>query len=117
RSDARVTLLFPPGPLGVTSCIWHHRRPQSFAFQAGMAPEGALNCGCSVEEGLFEESLMRNGVGSMVAGQTNLDAEIRRPLLALLHKRYDYRDGDFEVDPETGEWLPGEGPRVWENGL
>lgn len=32
----------------------------------------------------------------------------------LLQTRYGYRDGDFERDPRTGNWLEGEGAEKWE---
>jgi hypothetical protein len=80
-----------------------------------MAPAGHLNCGCTYEEALFEESLARHNVGSYHPGETvRMDPALRNPLLRLLQTRYAYRDGDFERDSKTGDWLPGEGPTLWE---
>ncbi|EJD35838.1 hypothetical protein AURDEDRAFT_130419 [Auricularia subglabra TFB-10046 SS5] len=115
RTEARIKLLFPPGPLGITSCVWHQRHREPPPFAAGMAPQAVLNCGCSMEEGLFEEALMRNSVGSLAGGQANFEPELRRQLLALLKKRWDYQDGDFEIDRETGDWRASEGPEYWEH--
>lgn len=117
RTEARIKLLFPPGPLGITSCVWHQRHREPPPFAAGMAPQGVLNCGCSMEEGLFEEALMRNSVGSLAGGQANFEPELRRQLLALLKKRWDYQDGDFEIDRETGDWRTSEGPEFWERAV
>ena len=80
-----------------------------------MAPPGYLNCGCSFEEALFEESLARHDVGSYHPGENvRMDPALRNPLLKLLKQRYGYRDGDFERDPITGTWVEGEGPAIWE---
>ena len=80
-----------------------------------MAPPGHLNCGCTFEEALFEESLARHGVGSYHPGENvRMDPALRNPLLKLLKQRYGYRDGDFERDPITGTWVEGEGPTPWE---
>lgn len=80
-----------------------------------MAPPGHLNCGCTYEEALFEESLARHGVGSYHPGETvRMDPALRNPLLKLLQSRYGYRDGDFERDPITGDWVEGEGNVYWE---
>ncbi|EIW52149.1 uncharacterized protein TRAVEDRAFT_53577 [Trametes versicolor FP-101664 SS1] len=57
-----------------------------------MAPPGYLNCGCTFEQALFEESLRVSRHGT----------------------RYGYRDGDFERDPRTGNWLEDEGAEKWE---
>lgn len=81
-----------------------------------MAPPGHLNCGCSHEEALFEESLARHGVGSYHPGENvRMDPALRNPLLKLLQQRYNYRDGDFERNSLTGDWLEGEGPMRWES--
>jgi hypothetical protein len=80
-----------------------------------MAPPGHLNCGCTYEEALFEESLSRHNVGSYHPGETvRMDPALRNPLLKLLQQRYCYRDGDFERDPITGNWVDGEGHAYWE---
>ena len=80
-----------------------------------MAPPGTLNCGCTQAEALFEESLSRHGVGSYLPGDNvRMDPALRNPLLRLLETRYGYRDGDFERDPVTGQWMENEGPERWE---
>jgi hypothetical protein len=43
-----------------------------------------------------------------------MDPALRNPLLKLMQVRYGYRDGDFERDPITGEWVEGEGHQLWE---
>lgn len=83
-----------------------------------MAPPGYLNCGCSFEEALFEESLSRHGIGSYHPGENvRMDPALRNPLLRLLQTRYGYQDGDFERDPKSGEWVQGEGNVLWERKL
>ena len=80
-----------------------------------MAPPGHLNCGCTFEEALFEESLSRHKVGSYHPGDSvRMDPALRNPLLKLLQRRYGYKDGDFERDPITGNWIEGEGHAPWE---
>jgi hypothetical protein len=74
-----------------------------------------LNCGCTYEQALFEESLARHGVGAYHPGENvRMDPALRNPLLQLLQTRYGYRDGDFERDPVTGAWHENEGPLFWE---
>jgi hypothetical protein len=34
-----------------------------------------------------------------------MDPALRTPLLKLLEWRYGYRDGDFDRDPTTGQWI------------
>lgn len=54
-------------------------------------------------------------MGSYHPGDSvRMDPELRNPLLHLLQTRYGYRDGDFERDPRTGNWLEGEGAEKWE---
>jgi hypothetical protein len=78
-----------------------------------------LNCGCTYEEALFEESLARHSVGSYHPGEsvrmvrpltsplavpiliTEQDPALRSPLLKLLLWRYGYKDGEFERDPRV----------------
>lgn len=43
-----------------------------------------------------------------------MDPALRNPLLKLLQQRYNYKDGDFERDPVTGNWVEGEGHAYWE---
>jgi hypothetical protein len=59
--------------------------------------------------------LARHGVGSYHPGENvRMDPALRNPLLRLLQTRFDYRDGDFERDPVSGDWIEGEGPAMWE---
>lgn len=34
-----------------------------------------------------------------------MDPALRTPLLKLLEWRYNYKDGDFDRDPATGQWV------------
>lgn len=118
RTDARIRLFCSLNRAGNALCSWHDSRRERRAYPPRMAPPGCLNCGCTYEEALFEESLSRHGVGSYHPGETvRMDPALRNPLLRLLQQRYGYRDGDFERDPMTGEWLEGEGHMVWEQKL
>ena len=82
-------------------------------------PERTLSCKCTFEEALLEEELARNGVGSLVVVKgdaekvVRLHPSLRRSLLRLLVERYNYRDGDFDVDPKTGQWKDGQHPESW----
>lgn len=42
-----------------------------------------------------------------------MDPALRRSLLKLLKRRYGYRDGDFEIDQHTGQWIHGESSTTW----
>jgi hypothetical protein len=118
RTDARIRLFCSLNRAGNALCSWHDSRRERRAYPPRMAPPGCLNCGCTYEEALFEESLSRHGVGSYHPGETvRMDPALRNPLLRLLQERYGYRDGDFERDSVTGEWLEGEGHLVWEQKL
>ncbi|KAL0069560.1 hypothetical protein AAF712_003218 [Marasmius tenuissimus] len=115
RTAARKRQFCAPNRAGNALCAWHDTRRERRAFPPRNAPAGYLNCGCSDEEALFEESLARNGVGSYLPGDTvRMDPALRNPLLKLLQRRYGYRDGDFERDPRSGDWISGEGPGKWE---
>jgi hypothetical protein len=115
RTDARVRLYCSLNRAGNALCAWHDSRRERRAYPPRMAPLGHLNCGCTYEEALFEESLARHGVGSYHPGESvRMDPALRNPLLRLLQTRYGYKDGDFERDPVTGDWLEGEGHPVWE---
>ncbi|KAL5514234.1 hypothetical protein ACEPAG_2322 [Sanghuangporus baumii] len=115
RTDARVRKFCSPNRAGNALCAWHDTRRERRAYPPRMAPAGTLNCGCTVEEALFEESLARHGVGSYLPGDSvRMDPALRNPLLHLLETRYGYRDGDFERDPLSGQWLENEGPERWE---
>lgn len=115
RTEARKKLFCSLNRAGNALCAWHDSRRERRAYPPRMAPPGHLNCGCTYEEALFEESLARHGVGSYHPGENvRMDPALRKPLLKLLQDRYGYRDGDFERDPTTGEWFEGEGPAKWE---
>lgn len=115
RTDARIRLFCSLNRAGNALCSWHDSRRERRIHPPRMAPAGVLNCGCTYEEALFEESLARWGVGSYLPGENvRMDPALRNPLLKLLQDRYNYRDGDFERDPRTGDWTHGEGPANWE---
>lgn len=118
RTDARVRLLCSLNRAGNALCAWHDSRRERRTYPPRMAPPGYLNCGCTFEEALFEESLSRHGVGSYHPGESvRMDPALRNPLFRLLQTRYGYQDGDFERDPKTGEWVEGEGNALWERKL
>jgi hypothetical protein len=118
RTDARIRQFCSLNRAGNALCAWHDSRRERRAYPPRMAPAGYLNCGCSYEEALFEESLARHDVGSYHPGESvRMDPALRNPLLQLLQRRYGYRDGDFERDPATGQWVEGEGHQVWEQRL
>jgi hypothetical protein len=89
-----------------------------------MAPHGTLNCGCSYEEALFEESLSRHGVGAYLPGDSvRMDPNLRNPLLKLLKERYGYKDGDFDrkkIQLDNGSvvwvWEENDDAVAWMNG-
>ena len=115
RTDARVKLYCSLNRAGNALCAWHDSRRERRAYPPRMAPAGVLNCGCTFEEALFEESLSRHAVGSYLPGESvRMDPALRNPLLRLLQQRYGYRDGDFERDPVSGNWVEGEGANYWE---
>lgn len=115
RTEARIRKFCSPNRAGNALCGWHDPRRERRMYPPRMAPEGVLNCGCTYEQALFEESLARHGVGSYLPGENvRMDPNLRNPLLKLLQERYGYRDGDFERDPLTGKWMEGEGPEKWE---
>ncbi|KAH8998112.1 hypothetical protein EDB92DRAFT_1838041 [Lactarius akahatsu] len=115
RTDARIKLFCSLNRAGNALCAWHDSRRERRAHPPRMAPPGHLNCGCTFEEALFEESLSRHDVGSYHPGESvRMDPALRNPLLKLLQKRYGYKDGDFERDPISGNWMEGEGPGPWE---
>jgi hypothetical protein len=115
RTDARKRMFCSLNRAGNALCAWHDSRRERRAFPPRNAPPGYLNCGCTYEEALFEESLARHSVGSYHPGETvRMDPALRNPLLKLLQQRYGYQDGDFERDPTTGDWVEGEGHGYWE---
>ncbi|KAF7336926.1 hypothetical protein MVEN_02129000 [Mycena venus] len=116
RTDARIRQFCAINRAGNALCAWHDARRERRVHPPRMAPVGYLNCGCTYEEALFEESLARHHVGSYLPGETvRMDPALRNPLLKLLQERYEYQDGDFERDPRTGDWIAGEGPAFWEH--
>jgi len=118
RTQARVRKFCAPNRAGNSLCSWHDGRRERRVHPPRMAPDGFLNCGCTSEEALFEESLARNGVGNYHPGDSvRMDPILRNALLSLLKSRYGYRDGDFEIDPRTGRWVEGEGYEKWEREL
>ncbi|OAX40824.1 hypothetical protein K503DRAFT_768246 [Rhizopogon vinicolor AM-OR11-026] len=118
RTDARIRLFCSLNRAGNALCSWHDSRRERRAHPPRMAPPGYLNCGCTYEEALFEESLSRHGVGSYHPGEAvRIDPALRNPLLKLLQERYGYRDGDFERNSATGNWVDGEGSAMWEQKL
>lgn len=115
RTEARIKLLCSLNRAGNALCAWHDSRRERRAYPPRMAPPGYLNCGCSFDEALFEESLARHNVGSYLPGENvRMDPALRNPLLKLLQQRYGYRDGDFERDPVNGNWVEGEGAARWQ---
>ncbi|KLO16127.1 hypothetical protein SCHPADRAFT_914180 [Schizopora paradoxa] len=118
RRQARERKFCAPNRAGNSLCSWHDTRRERRIHPPRMAPNGVLNCGCTTEEALFEESLARNGVGSYHPGDSvRMDPLLRNALLKLLQSRYGYRDGDFEIDPRTGRWVDGESHEKWEREL
>jgi len=118
RTDARIRYLCSLNRAGNALCSWHDSRRERRRFPPRMAPQGYLNCGCTFDEALFEESLSRHGVGSYHPGEAvRMDPALRNPLLKLLQERYGYKDGDFERNPLTGDWVDGEGSTMWEQKL
>ena len=116
RTEARVKRFCSLNRAGNALCAWHDSRRERRAYPPRMAPPGTLNCGCTFEEALFEESLSRHKVGSYLPGETvRMDPALRNPLLSLLQWRYGYKDGDFERDPASGRWVEGEGAGVWQH--
>ncbi len=115
RTEARQHQFCSLNRAGNALCAWHDACRERRVHPPRMAPPGFLNCGCSFEEALFEESLSRHGVGSYLPGENvRMDPALRNPLLKLLQERYRYRDGDFERDIRTGDWVAGDGPAKWE---
>lgn len=118
RTEMRKKQLCSLNRAGNALCAWHDSRRERRAFPPRNAPPGYLNCGCTYEEALFEESLTRQGVGSYRPGgeTVRMDPALRNPLLKLLEKRYGYKDGDFEHDPITETWSQGQSPAELEQG-
>ncbi|KAG5724830.1 hypothetical protein E4T56_gene12627 [Termitomyces sp. T112] len=116
RTEIRKKMFCSLNRAGNALCAWHDSRRERRSFPPRNAPPGYLNCGCTHEEALFEESLSRHGVGSYYPGESvRMDPALRNPLLRLLQQRYGYQDGDFERNGLTGEWLKGEGAAYWQS--
>ncbi|GJJ10284.1 hypothetical protein Clacol_004510 [Clathrus columnatus] len=99
---------------GNALCAWHDSRRERPLYASRMAPHRTLNCGCTYEEAIFEESLSRNGVGSLWPGESvRMDPTLRNRLLELLQRVYRYKDGDFERNPD-GTWKEGQSAAAWE---
>ncbi|KAG8679187.1 hypothetical protein FRC09_019147 [Ceratobasidium sp. 395] len=106
RTEARKRQYCSPNRAGNALCAWHDSRRERRAFPARMAPPNHLNCGCTFNEALFEQALAAHGVGSYYPGESvRMDPALRTPLLKLLEWRYNYKDGDFDRDPATGQWV------------
>ena len=106
RTEARKRQYCSPNRAGNALCAWHDSRRERRAYPARMAPPNHLNCGCTFTEALFEQALASHGVGSYYPGESvRMDPALRTPLLKLLEWRYGYRDGDFDRDPVTGQWI------------
>ena len=115
RTDARKRIFCSLNRAGNALCAWHDSRRERRAYPPRNAPPGYLNCGCTHEQALFEESLSRHGVGSYLPGESvRMDPALRNPLLQLLESRYGYKDGDFDYDPVSENWKEGESPLTWE---
>ncbi|KAF9003428.1 hypothetical protein BDQ17DRAFT_1425382 [Cyathus striatus] len=115
RTEVRKRIYCSLNRAGNALCAWHDSRRERRMYPPRNAPPGYLNCGCTFDEALFEESLARHGVGSYHPGETvRMDPALRNPLLKLLQQRYGYKDGDFELDPNTLQWQDGESPTEWE---
>jgi hypothetical protein len=115
RTAARMKRFCSPNRAGNALCAWHDSRRERRAYPARNAPDGFLNCGCTYEEALFEESLSQHGVGGYFPGEAvRMDPALRNPLLRLLKERYGYKDGDFEHDPMTETWMESQSPEDWQ---
>ncbi len=115
RTEARQRQFCSPNRAGNALCAWHDARRERRVHPPRLAPPGFLNCGCSFEEALFEECLSRHGVGSYLPGENvRMDPALRNPLLKLLQERYGYKDGDFDRDPLTGDWVIRDDSAEWE---
>ncbi|TFY64589.1 hypothetical protein EVJ58_g2519 [Rhodofomes roseus] len=69
RTEARRQIFCSVNRAGNALCAWHDSRRERRAYPPRNAPPGVLNCGCTYEEALFEESLSRHGVGSYHPGE------------------------------------------------
>lgn len=116
RTEARIKKFCSPNRAGNALCAWHDSRRERRVYPPRNAPRGFLNCGCTCEEALFEESLSRHEVGGYLPGESvRMDPALRKPLLKLLQRRYGYKDGDFEHDPIDEIWMEGQSPQDWQS--
>ncbi|KAF6757686.1 hypothetical protein DFP72DRAFT_1065478 [Ephemerocybe angulata] len=100
RTEARKKLFCSLNRAGNALCAWHDSRRERRAFPPRNAPPGYLNCGCTYNEALFEESLSRHGVGSYHPGETvRMDPALRNPLLKLLESRYGIQGRGLRARP------------------
>ena len=115
RTEARKKLYCSLNRAGNALCAWHETRRERRKYPPRNAPPGYLNCGCTYDQALFEESLARHGVGSYHPGDAvRMDPALRNPLLELLQRRFGYRDGDFDLDPITETWMRGQSLEDWQ---
>ncbi|GJJ10352.1 hypothetical protein Clacol_004578 [Clathrus columnatus] len=114
RTRTRERIFCALNRAGNALCAWHDSRRERRRYPPRMAPPRTLNCGCTYEQALFEESLSRNGVGSYWPGElVRMDPVLRNSLLTLLEQLYNYRDGDFERNLD-GSWKEGQDSAAWE---
>jgi len=115
RTEARKKYFCSLNRAGNALCSWHDSRRERRVYPPRNAPPGVLNCGCTFDQALFEDSLSRHGVGSYNPGEAvRMDPSLRNALLKLLEERYGYKDGDFEHNPHTERWDDDESPAAWE---
>lgn len=89
RTRTRERIFCSLNRAGNALCAWHDSRRERRLYPPRMAPPRTLNCGCTYEQALFEESLARNGVGSYWPGDSvRMDPALRNALLALLEEKY-----------------------------
>jgi hypothetical protein len=80
RTEARIRQFCGLNRAGNALCAWHETRRERRAYPPRGAPAGILNCGCTYDEALFEESLARHGVGAYYPGDSvRMDPHLRNP--------------------------------------
>lgn len=85
RTEARVRRFCALNRAGNALCAWHDSRRERRRYPPRNAPDNTLNCGCTYEQALFEESLARHQVGSYLPGENvRMDPMLRNALLRLL---------------------------------
>ncbi|KAH7100058.1 hypothetical protein BKA62DRAFT_707455 [Auriculariales sp. MPI-PUGE-AT-0066] len=116
RADARTVFFRRNNRNGNRMCEWCDTRRERRKYKPYTAPSDMMNCGCSIEEAKFEETLANNGVGSLETGQNiaRMSPTIRAALLNLLRARYGYVDGDFDFHSYGGRWAKGDTAADWE---